>query len=394
MKTSRRQLLKTGLLTVGGLTVAPHLSISESWRSKPVFDAAGNALYSPFFKEYIDKPFEEPEMILAKLNANENPHGPAPSAVKAMQDGAVKGNRYAWRELFDLTDKIADKEGVTSKNVMMGPGSSDLLEKTGLVLFMNGGNIVSADPAYMSMIRVAEATGASWKGIPLKKDWSHDLDAMEKAIDKDTKLVYICNPNNPTGSLTAAKELEDFCRRVSDRVPVFVDEAYLEFLEEGERKSMVSLVVEGKNVIVARTFSKVHGMAGIRVGYVVAQEETLNQIQAITRAGMGITYPSIMAATASLDDVDFQTKSRKLNAEARTYVCDELEKMGFDYIPSSTSFVLFPIEMEGKAFLEKMRQQQVAVRAFDIMDRNWCRVSMGTMEEMKLFVGALGTVLS
>ncbi|MEQ9298047.1 MAG: histidinol-phosphate transaminase [Cyclobacteriaceae bacterium] len=394
MKTSRRQLLKTGLLTVGGLTVAPHLSISESWRSKPVFDAAGNALYSPFFKEYIDKPFEEPEMILAKLNANENPHGPAPSAVKAMQDGAVKGNRYAWRELFDLMDKIADKEGVTSKNVMMGPGSSDLLEKTGLVLFMDGGNIVSADPAYMSMIRVAEATGASWKGIPLKKDWSHDLDAMEKAIDKDTKLVYICNPNNPTGSLTAAKELEDFCRRVSDRVPVFVDEAYLEFLEEGERKSMVSLVAEGKNVIVARTFSKVHGMAGIRVGYVVAQEETLNQIQAITRAGMGITYPSIMAAMASLDDVDFQTKSRKLNAEARAYVCDELDKMGFDYIPSSTSFVLFPIEMEGKAFLEKMRQQQVAVRAFDIMDRNWCRVSMGTMEEMKLFVGALGTVLS
>jgi histidinol-phosphate aminotransferase len=394
MKSSRRQLLKTGLLSVGGLTLVPHLGISESWRSKPAMDASGNALYSPFFKEYIDKPFADPKALLAKLNANENPHGPSPKAVKALQEGAVKGNRYAWQELFGLTNKIAAKEGVDAKNIMMGPGSSDLLEKTGVVLFLEGGNIVSADPAYMSMIRVAEATGASWKGVPLKKDWSHDLDAMEKAIDTNTKLVYICNPNNPTGSLTDAKKLEDFCRRVSDRVPVFVDEAYLEFLEEDERNSMVSLVAEGKNVIVARTFSKVHGMAGLRVGYVVAQEETLNQIQSITRAGMGISYPSIMAASASLDDVEFQTKSRNLNNEARTYVCNELEKMGFDYIPSYTSFVLFPIEMEGKSFLEKMRLQQVGVRAFDIMDRNWCRVSIGTMDEMKLFVSALGTVLS
>jgi histidinol-phosphate aminotransferase len=394
MKSSRRQLLKTGLLSVGGLTLVPHLGISESWRSKPAMDASGNALYSPFFKEYIDKPFADPKALLAKLNANENPHGPSPKAVKALQEGAVKGNRYAWQELFGLTNKIAAKEGVDAKNIMMGPGSSDLLEKTGVVLFLEGGNIVSADPAYMSMIRVAEATGASWKGVPLKKDWSHDLDAMEKAIDTNTKLVYICNPNNPTGSLTDAKKLKDFCRRVSDRVPVFVDEAYLEFLEEDERNSMVSLVAEGKNVIVARTFSKVHGMAGLRVGYVVAQEETLNQIQSITRAGMGISYPSIMAASASLDDVEFQTKSRNLNNEARTYVCNELEKMGFDYIPSYTSFVLFPIEMEGKSFLEKMRLQQVGVRAFDIMDRNWCRVSIGTMDEMKLFVSALGTVLS
>lgn len=394
MKSSRRQLLKTGLLSVGGLTLVPHLGISESWRTRPAFDASGKALYSPFFKEYIEQPFAEPKEILAKLNANENPHGPSPKAVKALQEGAVKGNRYAWQEMFSLINKIAEKEGVEAKNIMMGPGSSDLLEKTGVVLFLDGGNIVSADPAYMSMIRVAEATGASWKGVPLKKDWSHDLAAMEKAIDKDTKLVYICNPNNPTGSLTDANELEDFCRRVSDKVPVFVDEAYLEFLEEDERKSMVSLVAEGKNVIVARTFSKVHGMAGVRVGYVVAQEETLNNIQSITRAGMGISYPSIMAASASLDDVEFQTKSRKLNTEARTYVCEELAKMGFDYVPSYTSFVLFPIEMEGKSFLEKMRLQQVAVRAFDIMDRNWCRVSIGTMDEMKLFVSALGTVLS
>jgi histidinol-phosphate aminotransferase len=157
---------------------------------------------------------------------------------------------------------------------------------------------------------------------------------------------------------------------------------------------MVSLVAEGKNVIVARTFSKIHGMAGLRVGYMVAQESTLESIRSITRGGMGITYPSVMAATASMDDVAFQKKSRKLNAEAREYTKNELTKMGFEPVPSVTSFMIFPIEMEGKAFLEKMKEQQVGVRAFDIMDRNWCRVSMGTMDEMKIFVGALGTVLS
>ncbi|MFT7281687.1 MAG: histidinol-phosphate aminotransferase [Cyclobacteriaceae bacterium] len=395
MKTSRRQLIKSGLLTVGGLTIAPHLSFSESWRAPVALSSDGNALYSPFFEEYISTAFPEVEKtLLAKLNANENPHGPSPMAVKAHEKGSIKGNRYAWRELFDLIDKIATKEGVAAENVMMGPGSSDLLEKFGMVLHMQGGNIVSADPAYMSMIRVAESVGASWKGVKLSDDWSHDLVAMEEAVDEDTKLVYICNPNNPTGSLTDASQLKEFCKRVSKKVPVFVDEAYLEFLPEKEQMSMVSLVSEGYNVIIARTFSKIHGMAGLRVGYAVALKETLEGIQKITRGGMGISYPSIMAALAAMDDVDFQTESRDRNTEAREYVTSHLTKRGYDYVPSVTSFVLFPIEMEGEPFLKKMLDQGVGVRSFKIYDKNWCRVSMGTMDEMKIFVNALDTVLS
>eukprot|EP01089_Gocevia_fonbrunei_P006643 TRINITY_DN1744_c0_g1_i2.p2 TRINITY_DN1744_c0_g1~~TRINITY_DN1744_c0_g1_i2.p2 ORF type:complete len:247 (-),score=44.17 TRINITY_DN1744_c0_g1_i2:1741-2481(-) len=245
----------------------------------------------------------------------------------------------------------------------------------------------------MSLIRVAEATGASWKAIPCKADWSHDLKAMEAAIDADTKLVYICNPNNPTGAMTDSAELVDFCSRVSEKVPIFVDEAYMGFLEDGAKQSMVSLINEGKDVIIARTFSKIHGMAGLRVGYIVAQESTLAKLEKVTRGGMGIAYTSIFAATASMDDVAFQDKSRKLNAECREYVYQSLDKMGFEYIPSSTSFIIFPIEMEGKAFLEKMTAQKVGVRAFEIMGKNWCRVSMGTMEEMKLFTKALEKVL-
>jgi len=276
----------------------------------------------------------------------------------------------------------------------MGPGSSDLLEKTAMVFFQNGGNIVSADPAYMSLIKVAEATGATWKPIKLKDDWSHDLPAMEAAIDADTKLVYICNPNNPTGSMTDHEELLDFCSRVSEKVPIFIDEAYLGFLDDAAKKSMVSLINEGKNVMIARTFSKIQGMAGLRVGYMVAQPETLAIIQKITRGGMGISLPSVHAAMASMDDIEFSNKTRKLNSECREYVYSVLDGMGYSYVPSSTSFIIFPIEMEGKAFLEKMTAEGVGVRAFNIMDRNWCRVSMGTMEEMKLFGAALQKVLA
>ena len=390
----RRAWLKRGMLTAAGAMVIPHVTFGKSNTKGLHINAKGQTLYSPFFKEYNANVFPDTMELLAKLNANENPYGPSPKAIEAFKNAAPMGNRYAWKELFDLMEKIAVEEKVTAKNIMMGPGSSDLLEKTAMVLFADGGNIVSADPSYMSLIKVAEATGATWKPVPLKEDWSHDLAAMEAAIDADTKLVYICNPNNPTGSMTDHAELVDFCSRVSDKVTVFIDEAYLGFLDDAAKKSMVSLINEGKDVIIARTFSKIHGMAGLRIGYIVAQEATLDKIQKITRGGMGISYPTIFAASVSMDDVAFQNKSRKLNAECREYVYSVLDKMGYSYVPSSTSFILFPIEMEGKEFLEKMTAQRVGVRAFDIMDKNWCRVSMGTMEEMEIFGTALQKVLA
>lgn len=390
---NRRDWLKRGVLTAAGVMAAPYLSYG-AFPTQPInMDSKGNIPYTPFFKEYLPYTLEAPVELLAKLNANENPIGPSPMAVAAMQKYAAGGNRYAWKELYTLMDKIALEEGVKQEHIMMGPGSSDLLEKTAMVFFQNGGNIVSADPAYMSLIKVAEATGAIWKPVKLKDDWSHDLAGMEAAIDADTKLVYICNPNNPTGSITEHEALLDFCSRVAEKVPIFVDEAYLGFLGEGLKKSMVSLINEGKNVMIARTFSKIQGMAGLRVGYMVAQPETLGIIQKITRGGMGISLPSVHAAMASMDDAEFKNKTITLNKACREYVYENLTRMGFDYVPSSTSFIIFPIEMEGKAFLEEMTAEGVGVRAFEIYGKNWCRVSMGTMDEMKLFTNALEKVL-
>ncbi len=390
---NRRDWIRKSVLTAGGAMALPYFGIAETPRVPLQLDSRGNAIYTPFFKEFLPENAEPLPPLSAKLNANENPYGPSPMALEAFKNSAANGNRYAWKELFQLVDKIADFEGVESKNIMMGPGSSDLLEKTAMVFFMNGGNVVSADPAYMSLIQVAESVGAKWKPVPLKDDWSHDLKAMEEAIDDETKLVYICNPNNPTGTLTEHEELVDFCSRVSEKVPVFVDEAYLWFLDEGAKKSMVSLINQGKDVIIARTFSKIHGMAGLRVGYIVAQEATLDRLQSITRGGMGISLPSVYAAMAAMDDAEFIETSRTLNASCREYVYESLGQMGFEYVPSHTSFLIFPIEMDGKEFLTKMTEQKVGVRAFEFMDKKWCRVSMGTMEEMKMFTAAINKVL-
>jgi histidinol-phosphate aminotransferase len=379
-------------LTLGGMGLAPHL-MQGAFATAPVqVDAKNRLIYSPFVKEhFISENASFASVIKAKLNANENPYGPPMSAQQAIKDSAVGGNRYAWKEMFDLVGKISAKEGVSADHIMMGPGSSDLLEKVALVLFMKGGNIVSADPTYMSLIKVAESVGAKWKAVPCKKDWSHDLKAMEAAIDADTKLVYICNPNNPTGALTSAKELFDFCSRVSEKVPIFIDEAYLE-LADGKTESMVSLLGKKKNVIIARTFSKVMGMAGIRVGYIAALPSFLEQINKITRGGMGISLTSILGATAAVEDKEFQNMSIKLNAAAKEYTYSELTKMGYEYIPSYTNFILFPIKMNGKDMLTKMTNKGVGVRSFDIMGQTYCRVSLGTMDEMKLFTKSLSEI--
>lgn len=391
---SRRSYLKKSAISMGAAMLAAHLGISESSLPSIIEAQDGNLHYSPFFKEFIPSEIHPDAVLLAKLNANENPHGPSPKALRALKDHLTMSNRYAWKELFSLIDHIAEIEGVTSEHIFMGPGSSDILEKTAMIYFKDGGNVVSADPAYMSLVKVAKATGASWKSVPLKKDWSHDLAAMEAAIDAETKLVYICNPNNPTGTITDSKELKEFCKRVSKKVTVFVDEAYLDFLEDGRSQSMVSLVAEGYDIIVARTFSKIHGMAGLRVGYAVATEDTLEKFRVITRGGMGISHPAVYAAKASLTDTIFLEKSRMLNTEAREYTFDTLQSAGHQPVPSHTSFMIFPIEMEGKAFLDQMYEQKVAVRSFQFFEKTWCRVSMGTMSEMETFTQSLQKVLA
>lgn len=396
MKTtnfSRREWLKKGTLTLGALALVPH----EIWSSNVLTAQKENRTFlynsNNYFNEFTP-PLIKEEASLTILRANENPYGPPPKSAEAFQKEVFGGNRYSWKTLSNLKAKIAKNEGIDPNQILMGPGSSDLLEKVAMVLFQDGGNVVSADPSYMSLIVVAKSVGGKWKSYKLLDDAQHDLDAMEAGIDKDTKLVYICNPNNPTGSITDAKKLKEFCSRVSEKVPVFVDEAYIELSKNGIKDSMNSLVAEGKNVIVARTFSKIHGMAGLRIGYVIGKKETLDVISEITRGGMGITGPSIAAATTSLENTEFLDMCKTKIADARAYTMSYLKENNYTYLPSETNFIIFEIPMTGKKFLKEIYSRNVAVRAFKFWDKNWCRVSIGTMEEMKTFTNAITEIFA
>ena len=385
--TTRRQWLRRAALTGAGLAALPSLQLA----ARPAA-ARSFAEYLPQL-EWERRTTGLPE-LQARMLANENPYGPSPKAIAAAQASVASGNRYQHEAAAELLTMIAAYEGVPEDHIMIAPGSSDVLEKMAIVHFKEGGNVVAADPAYMSLIKVTMGMGGDWNKVKLTDDWSHDLPAMKAAINDDTKLVYICNPNNPTGTLTDDGELRQFCRDVADTVPVFVDEAYLEYLPDFKSKTMVPLIKEGKNVIVARTFSKVHGMAGLRIGYAVALPETLEKVYQISRGNMGLCKTSLEAAKASLQDTDFQQRSVALNTDFREQTYAGLEALGLSYVPSVTSFILFPITMPGDTFLEGMFDRGVGVRAFDVHGKDYCRVSVGKPEEVDLFLTALRSVLA
>ncbi|HLW20095.1 MAG TPA: aminotransferase class I/II-fold pyridoxal phosphate-dependent enzyme [Cyclobacteriaceae bacterium] len=377
-KINRRNWIKSSILAAGGITFSSSLAIAGKKEAKVIGQSIlweRNPLYT-----------ENAPLLRARLLANENPYGPAKKVVTAIAEAVPLGNRYAHEDAATLIKMIAEKEGVTPEHIMLGPGSTDLLEKTAIVRFLNGGNIVSADPSYMSLINTARSVGATWKPVPLNSDYSHDLKAMAKAVDSDTKLVYVCNPNNPTGSITSADQLRAFCSDISAKTPVFVDEAYLEFMDNPEENTMVGLVAEGKDIIVARTFSKVHGMAGLRIGYMVATPERIKSITSMVRGTMGLCVTSLRGAIASMKEEQFIADCRSWNKECRDYVSEGLTELGYSFIPSSTSFVIFPIKMEGDVFLKSMFAEGVGIRVFEIDNKPWCRVSMGTMPEMEIFM--------
>ena len=388
--TSRRNWLKQGALLAGGLISAPALYQQAKART-----AFGMAPYQGRYHLTENYHIAPPDFskVEVRLLANENPYGPSPKAIQAIAESASKGNRYVYNSSKIMEEMVAEKEGVTPDHILLAPGSTDILEKTAIISCMHGGNVISADPAYMSLVNTSQSVGATWKNIPLKSDYAHDLDAMASAIDGETKLVYICNPNNPTGTITPTEDIKAFVRKVDGKAPVFIDEAYIELAMDPKVTSAVGLVQEGKDVIIARTFSKLHGMAGLRIGYMVAQPERVKMIKDMVRTEMGISVTSMEGAMASMKDKEFQNKSMTLNQECREYTMGELKKQGFTPYPSYTSFILFPIDMPTDMMMEAMLNKGIGIRTYDLDDKPYCRVSMGTMDEMKRFTKSLAEVM-
>lgn len=327
-------------------------------------------------------------VMKARLSANENPFGPSPAAKKAIKKSLNTSYQYPFMHMRELTAKIAKHEGIEQRNIMMDAGSSPILLAASLFYAKNGGEIISADPSYNDLPADAEKHGAKWIKVPLTKDYKTDLDAMEAKITEKTALVYICNPNNPTATIVDTQKLKDFCERVSKKVPVFIDEAYIDYLPDPQSVSMISAVKSGQNVIVARTFSKLYGFAGLRCGYIVAQPDVVRNLSSFSTGMMSLTAPTIAAATVAYQETDFLKDALAKTEESKTFLYNLLKEEGYEYIPSSANFVMFPLKMQGFKFAQEMSKRGVSIRTWKFDGKDWCRVSIGKMDEMKAFATA------
>lgn len=321
-----------------------------------------------------------------RLVANENPYGPAESAQTVMADALGDGWMYATSEGRVLRALIAEKEGVEPENVLITAGSGELLKMTGLSYGLEG-DVIAARPTFSMLVAYVRNTGGTVHEVGLDENMVHDLAGMESRITSDTSLVYVCNPNNPTGTLLDADELRSFIDTVEQRATVFIDEAYVDLLDDPVRNAMVDKVKDGKNVIIARTFSKIHGMAGLRIGYAIAREDIIKRLRPLQMSFLNVM--GIRAAIASYQDEDFQAFSRSKIKECLNVTHSAFETMGLPYTPSSGNFVLFDTGGSVRDFSAAMRSKNMLVGRSYAPYSTWCRVSMGTVEQMTLFAQAL-----
>ncbi len=380
---NRRNWIKTSALMAGSVTFLS--GAIEKLSAMPVKVKANLFANHVTDEEVI---LSAPTVIKARLSANENPFGPSPAAKKAISDAVDMSYQYPFMKSAELTGKIAAYEGITANNIMLESGSSPLLQAAALHFGKNGAEIITGDPSYADLPARAAAMGSKIVKVPLTSDYKLDLDAMEAQIGPNTGLMYICNPNNPTATVVDTAKLKAFCERVSKKVPVFIDEAYIDYLPDPQGTTLISGVKAGQNIIVARTFSKLYGFAGLRLGYVVAQPETIKILSKYAPGSMSVSATTYAAACAGYQEKPFLQDALQKTLASKEYLYSVLKKEGYNYIPSSTNFVMFPLNMDGAKFTAEMANRGVSVRFWKFNNKDWCRVSIGKMEEMQTFADA------
>jgi len=334
--------------------------------------------------------FNQNETIKTRLLYNENPYGPSDKVKTAVSSSLALGNRYPVEEYKQLTEMIAKEENVSPDNILIGAGSTEFLLLCGMYYGLKGGKILSCSPSYSTLTGYIKNFKAIDDSIALDKNYATDIVGLSKNIKPETSLIYICNPNNPTGTAVDTVKLRSFCEFASQTKPVLVDEAYIEFLDNHKQASMVDQVRKGNNVIVLKTFSKIYGLAGLRIGYMIAPRPLMEDIGRLHASLSSVSSYSLRAAIAAYQDKDFVELSRQKIATSRQFTESALASLGYtDFIPSVTNFMLFPIHREGEAFKKEMLSRGVAIKVWNFENKHWCRVSMGTSEEMKQFAEAL-----
>lgn len=326
----------------------------------------------------------EPSEII-KLASNENPLGPSPKALEAMHAALERAHFYPDGGGYYLREGIAQRFGLKRENVILGNGSNEIIEFAGHAFLRPGDEVITAQHAFVVYKLMATLFGARTVEVA-DPDFAHDLDAMAGAITPRTREIFIANPNNPTGTIISEEEIDRFMDRVPDRVVVVFDEAYHEFLEEPP--DTLKYVRAGRNVVVLRTFSKIQGLAGLRIGYGLADEDLIAVLQK-TRQPFNANGIAQAGALAGLADVEHQRRTRELTHEGRAYLQEAFAEAGLHYVPSHANFVLVNVG-DGDAVFKALLEHGIIVRSMTSYQLpEWIRVSVGTMEQNRRFIGAL-----
>jgi len=339
------------------------------------------------------KPIEELKRELGltrviKLASNENPLGPSPKAMAVINDGVATLHRYPDGGAFRLREAIADRWKVSADQVILGNGSDEILSFLARTFLAPGDEAVMADQTFV--IYKMEVMAAHGKAVvvPLVQ-WRHDVTAMADAITERTRLLFLCNPNNPTGTMVSADEVTSLLARVPEHVVVVFDEAYFEYVRSAEFPDSMAYVQQGRNAIVLRTFSKIYGLAGLRIGYGVTTPEIANFLNRV-RPPFNANSLAQLAARAALDDDEHVANSRAVNQAGMDQVVSGLQALGFAPIASETNFVYVDVARDGRRIFEALLRLGVIIRH---IEGRMIRITIGQAEENTAFLTALGQVL-
>ena len=326
-----------------------------------------------------------------RLSANENPYGPCAASLNALTASAAEAARYPGAIERGMREAIAKHHGVPTDCIVLGSGSSEVLRMADSAFVPPGKTLVAAEPTFEAVLNYCKATRGESLKVPLTADHRHDLPKMAAACGAATGMVYVCNPNNPTGTIVGGDELAAFLDRVPPTCVVLVDEAYHHFVESSKYRSALELAARHDNLVVARTFSKIYGMAGMRIGYGVASPANAALMETHT-AWDNTSQSALAMALAALADPSVVADQRKRLNDTKRWLCAELERDGRSYIPSEANFVMIDVGTDVTPVIQAFAGHGIQVgRKFPSMG-NWLRVSIGKPEDMQAFVAALRQV--
>ena len=336
------------------------------------------------------KPVEELERELGitgstKLASNENPLGPSPLAVKALRKGISGLNRYPDGSCFYLRSALSEKLSVSGSDIIFGNGSNEIIELAVRTFLSPGDEAIMAHPSFVVYSMIVQAVQGKSVVVPLR-EWRHDLEAMAAGITDKTKIIFIANPNNPTGTINTMEEMDSFMEKVPDRVLVVVDEAYYEYVRSGDYADSMSYYGLGRNILMLRTFSKIYGLAGLRVGYGIAKAEIITEMNKV-RQPFNVNTLAQMAAAAALKDQAHVEKSRRTNERGIKYLYRQLKALKIDFIPSQANFIYVPLRDDAAPQLyNDLLKEGIIVRP---MGPRAIRITVGLPGENKRLIEAL-----